>query len=158
VVSCHTANGKPDPSTPHVNGQADAHADPVPAFRKTPKIEGRGGWSPLMHWLADDGHLAEMSGSAAKVYLYLLRNAGDDGRVRGESRRGTGPTTEDVMASTGLSKNGVLQGVLQLEALGLLRVVRRTHASHDYYLTEPRGSKSEPLRGAQKVNPKGFRK
>jgi hypothetical protein len=61
-------------------------------------------------------------------------------------------TLADLLGTQRLT---VIRCVRRLESAGLIQVDRRPNRPNVFHLSDPRGSKSEPLRGVQKVNPRG---
>jgi hypothetical protein len=143
----HSSKGKPDPSTPHANGQAEAPASPRPAYRRVPGPNGKKvldasgeGWGPLLHWLTSEGYSARAGAYAMQIYQCLLYHANDDARCW--------PSRETLMRESGQSPHRVVESIRALERLGLVKVERRRHRPHVYQLSDPRGAPGAPQGGA----------
>ena len=70
-------------------------------------------WFHVLRALAEDGNLAKMSGSSSKVYLAIKSQVG---LSSGESI----PTYRRLMELTGLEREAIRNGLVELEKLGLL--------------------------------------
>lgn len=82
--------------------------------------------------LFDRGYLARIRGEAIKVYLMMIEACG------GEPDRSVTISLRQLMARTGLSCPTVIDGLTQLEALGLVVSTTRERGKvKTYYVSDP---------------------